>query len=335
MRNQNLLKAKVKKNDEFYTKYEDVEKELDCYSFKNQVIYCNCDDPRKSAFVRYFIHHIQEIKMLVATYYQPQTIFSQEPGYKLQVTAEDFKNVKTKEEVNQVINNHMVPLEGDGDFASHECLDLLDTADVVVTNPPFSLAVTYLQIMVAHQKKFLFIGNINIIKTEFIFQEFQKDHLRFGYHTVKEFFLPDGTIQKFGNINWFTNMEVQKKKQLVLTKYYHEQKYQKYYNFDAINVNRLKDIPIDYDGIMGVPITFLDYYNPKEFQLLGISIGKFKEKLGIQKIGKEWIKVYFAQGGRGHYTANMRNLVLLEEGVATAVYTRVLIQKRKIAENEN
>lgn len=329
MRNQNLLKAKVTKNDEFYTKYEDVEKELDCYSFKNQIVYCNCDDPRKSAFVRYFIHHIQEIKMLIATGYHKQTLFSQEAGYKLQVTAENFKHAKTEMEIQQVINKHIIPLEGDGDFASDECLSILDAADVVVTNPPFSLAATYLQTLVKHQKKFLFIGNKNMVKTEFVFREFQENRLRFGYHAVKEFVKPDGTVQKFGNITWFTNLEVRRGKNLVLTKKYHEKNYQKYRNFNAINVNRLKDIPLDYDGIMGVPITFLDYYNPEDFELLGISVGKYKEALGIRKIGEKWITAFFAQGGKGHYTANMRNLVLLENGVASAVYARILTRRRK------
>lgn len=329
MKNLNLLKAKATKNDEFYTRYEDVEKELNCYSFKDQIIYCNCDDPRKSSFVRYFIHHIQEIKMLIATCYHRQTVFSQEPGYILQITAEDFTHAETEAEFQQVIDRYMVPLEGDGDFTSEECLSILDAADVVVTNPPFSLAATYLQTLVKHQKKFLFIGNKNMVKTEFVFREFQENRLRFGYHAVKEFVKPDGTVQKFGNITWFTNLEVRRGKNLVLTKKYHEKNYQKYRNFNAINVNRLKDIPLDYDGIMGVPITFLDYYNPEDFELLGISVGKYKEALGIRKIGEEWITAFFAQGGKGHYTANMRNLVLLEGGVASAVYARILIRRRK------
>lgn len=329
MKNLNLLKAKATKNDEFYTRYEDVEKELNCYSFKDQIIYCNCDEPRKSSFVRYFIHHIQEIKMLIATCYHRQTVFSQEPGYKLQVTAEDFKNIKTEEDIRYVIESNIIPLEGDGDFASKECLSLLDMADVVITNPPFSVASTYLQTLMKYQKKFLFIGNRNMVKTDFVFREIQENRLRFGYHDVKEFMKPDGTVQKFGNVTWFTNLEVRRKKHLVLTKNYHEGNYQKYHNFNAININRLKDIPLDYDGIMGVPITFLDYYEPEDFELLGISVGQYKEALGIQKIGSKWITAYFAQGGKGHYTANMRNLVLLEEGVASAVYIRILIRRRR------
>lgn len=212
MRNQNLLKAKVAKNDEFYTKYEDVKKELNCYSFKNQIVYCNCDDPRKSSFVRYFIRHIHEIRMLIATCYHRQTVFSQEPGYKLQVTAEDFKNIKTEEDIRHVIESNIIPLEEDGDFASEECLSLLNMADIVVTNPPFSLAATYLQTLMKYQKKFLFIGNKNMVKTEFVFREFLENRLRFGYHAVKEFVKPDGTVQKFGNITWFTNLEVRREK---------------------------------------------------------------------------------------------------------------------------
>lgn len=162
------------------------------------------------------------------------------------------------------------PLEGNGDFRNKECLDLLDECDIVVTNPPFSLFREYVAMLMEHEKKFLIIGNKNAITYKEFFPLLKDDKVWIGCTNVKEFLQPDGSIKKFGNIGWFTNQDVAKRhEKLILWKQYTPEEYPKYDNYDAINVDKVNDIPEDYDGVMGVPITFMDKYNPDQFEIVG------------------------------------------------------------------
>lgn len=257
--NGNLNKAKKEKNDEFYTRYEDIEKELIHYKehFKGKVVYTNCDDPRVSNFFKYFFNNFNNfgLKKLIATHYN-----------------KDNEDTIYKYEVNNlndgVIKTH---LKGDGDFSSDECIDLLKEADIVVSNPPFSLFRKYIQTLVDYDKKFLIIGNNNAITYKDIFTLIKDNKLWLGNTNPKKFLQPDGELKGFGNIGWFTNLEIKKREEwLELTKKYegNEDSYPKYDNYDAINIDRVKDIPYDYDGHMGVPITFMNKYNPNQFNVV-------------------------------------------------------------------
>lgn len=258
MSNTNLHKAKKNKNDEFYTQYADIEKEMQYYinHFKDKIVYCNCDNPMISAFWKYF--HINFTKLglrkLVVTYYDVS-------AYVMEYIGGDDNNI---------VVSTKTPLNGNGDFGSSECLDILDSCDIVVTNPPFSLFREYVATLMQHEKQFLIIGNKNAITYKEFFPLLKDNKVWIGCTNVKEFLQPDGSIKKFGNIGWFTNLNVAKRNEkLILYKKYISEEYSKYDNYDAINVNKVSEIPMDYDGVMGVPITFLDKYNPEQFEILG------------------------------------------------------------------
>ena len=261
-KNSNLNKARVAKNDEFYTQLTDVAKELMHYKahFKDKIVLCNCDDPTWSAFWKYFHLNFAELglKKLISTHYDRE-----EATYKMEYTGGDDNNIEV---------GVKTPLEGNGDFRNKECLDLLDESDIVVTNPPFSLFREYVAVLMEHEKKFLIIGNKNAIVYKEFFPLLKDNEVWIGFTNVKEFLQPDGSIKKFGNIGWFTNLDVAKRhEKLILWKKYTPEEYPKYDNYDAINVDKVSEIPCDYDGVMGVPITFLDKYNPEQFEIVGIS----------------------------------------------------------------
>ena len=250
----NLNKAKKAKNDEFYTLYSDVEKELAHYQqhFKGKIVYCNCDNPEWSAFWRYF--HINfsamGLKKLIATY-------KGTPTYKMEYTG--GVGLRT-------------PLKDDGDFRSQECLDILKAADIVVTNPPFSLFREYVAQLMEYGKKFIIIGSKNAITYKEFFPLLKDNKVWIGYNSVNDFQQPDGSFKKFGNIGWFTNLGIKKRhEKIVLRKKYTPEEYPTYDNYEAINVNKTAEIPSDYDGVMGVPISFLDKYNPNQFEIVGWS----------------------------------------------------------------
>ena len=250
----NLNKAKKAKNDEFYTLYSDVAKELAHYQqhFKGKIVYCNCDNPEWSAFWRYF--HINfsamGLKKLVATY-------KGTPTYKMEYTG--GVGLRT-------------PLKDDGDFRSQECLDILKAADIVVTNPPFSLFREYVAQLMEYGKKFIIIGSKNAITYKDFFPLLKDNKVWIGYNNVNDFQQPDGSFKKFGNIGWFTNLGIKKRhEKIVLRKIYTPEEYPTYDNYEAINVNKTVEIPSDYDGVMGVPISFLDKYNPEQFEIVGWS----------------------------------------------------------------
>ena len=254
--NRNLHRAKKAKNDEFFTQFSDIENELSHYKehFKGKVVYCNCDDARQSNFVKYFQVNFDQLglKKLIATGYKKDS-----RGIKL-VYDSDHKDANVEE------------LEGNGDFRSKECVKLLDEADIVVTNPPFSIASLYMQQLIKHEKKFLIIGPLHLIKYKDTFPYFMKGLLWLGVNCVKSFTEPGGKTTKIGNVVWYTNLDVKKHyEKLVLTEKYDNAKYPKYDNYDAINVDKTVDIPKDYAGVMGVPISYLMHHNPEQFEIVG------------------------------------------------------------------
>jgi len=276
--NSNMSKAKNAKNDEFYTQLSDIEKELGHYKehFKGKSVFLNCDDPTESNFWRYFSMNFEFLGLtrLVATHYERD-----KPSYKLEITADVNGDGKTDN-----LDTVKTPLKQNGDFRSPECIELLKEADIVVTNPPFSLFREYLTLLMEHNKKFLIIGNMNAITYKETFKFIKDNQLWLGVMSPKEFMEPSGNIKKFGNIKWFTNLDTRKRhEELILWKTYkdNEADYPTYDNYDAINVDKVKDIPIDYDGAMGVPITFLDKFNPEQFELLGCNRGINQDKNGV------------------------------------------------------
>lgn len=333
MKNSNLHKAKDAKNDEFYTQLTDVTKELMHYKahFKDKIVLCNCDDPTWSAFWRYFHLNFAELglKKLISTHYDRE-----EATYKMEYTGGNDNNIEV---------GVKTPLEGNGDFRNQECLNLLDECDIVVTNPPFSLFREYVAVLMEHEKKFLIIGNMNAITYKEFFPLLKDDEVWIGCTNVKEFLQPDGSIKKFGNIGWFTNLDIEKRhEKLILWKKYTPEEYPKYDNYDAINVDKVSEIPCDYDGVMGVPITFLDSFSPDQFEILGLTTGR-KDFDEISYPIKHYENV-IQHNKDGSVTngskANTRATLLVDDAASTyytadnsdgklvIVYARILIRKK-------
>ena len=276
-KNSNLHAAKREQNNEFYTQLADIENELKHYTehFRGKVVYCNCDDPRVSNFFHFFSFNFERLglKKLISTCYKNRDmdLFSQHNVEKAMALIyegdKDGNKIPSKEEID------LIKLEGDGDFRSRECIEFLKQADIVVTNPPFSLFREYVGQLVKYNKKFLIIGSQNAITYKEIFPLIRENKIWLGNNQVKEFLQPDGTIKTFGNISWYTNLEHNKRhEKMILVKKYkdNEKEYPKYDNYDAIEVSKVANIPVDYDGYMGVPITFLDKYTPEQFELVGM-----------------------------------------------------------------
>lgn len=238
MANENLHKAKEAKNDEFYTQLNDVSEELRHYKehFKDKIIFCNCDDPTWSAFWRYFHLNFGHLglKKLISTHYDRE-----KPTYKMEYTGGNDNDIEA---------GVKTPLEGNGDFRNQECIDLLKEADIVVTNPPFSIArEDFIPQLFEYKKKFLIIGDLNWVTYKIIFPLLKNNEMWMGYSAVKEFLQPDGTIKKFGNKLWFTNLDIKKRhEKLILWKNYTSAEFPRYDNYDAINVDKVSNIPCDY-----------------------------------------------------------------------------------------
>ena len=283
MANTSLHTARKVKNDEFYTRLEDINEEMNHYEdkFRGKVVFCNCDDPKWSNFWKYFHLNfsVLGLKKLISTHYDKN-----EPTYKMEYTGGNDNDIEV---------GVKTPLEGNGDFRNKECLDLLDECDIVVTNPPFSLFRTYVATLMEHNKKFLIIGNKNAITYKEFFPLLKENKVWLGCTNVKEFLQPDGSIKKFGNIGWFTNLDVAKRhEKLILRKHYTPEEYPKYDNYDAINIDKVADIPCDYDGVMGVPITFLDKYNPEQFEIVAFRKGDDGKDLVFTR-ERERVQPYF------------------------------------------
>lgn len=268
MANANLSNAKRAKNDEFYTQLSDIENELKHYKnhFAGKVVYCNCDDARESNFFRFFQKKFNDygLKKLITTSYN-------ENGHGSVLVYEGDTNGNGKLDDNEV---KVSELKGNGDFRSEECIELLKESDIVVTNPPFSLFREFIATLVQYDKKFLVIGNKNAITYKEIFPLIKENKLWLGYYCPNEFRLPNGDTTKKVNglCRWFTNLDYSKRHEdLILYKKYTAEEFPKYDNYDAIEVSKTSDIPMDYDGIIGVPITFLDKFNPSQFEIVGIA----------------------------------------------------------------
>ena len=311
--NENLNKASLNKKDEFYTQLSDIEKELQHYKkhFKNKIVYCNCDDPRVSNFFNYFALNFEylELKKLITTCYKNQewNLFSQNASESaVYLEYEGDKNGNKIPDAEEIGINQ---LKGDGDFRSEESIELLKQADIVVTNPPFSLFREYIDQLYKYKKKFIIIGNINTYSYKEIFRLIKENKIWFG-RSIKsgdrEFRVPDNypltaansrvdelTGRKFvrvKGVRWFTNVKYDEMyPDLKLYKKYNKREFPRYDNYNAINVEVTKDIPFDYKGVMGVPITFLDKYNPNQFEILGMcaSAGYDKDIVGIPFEGKK------------------------------------------------
>lgn len=356
MAGKNFREAKVAKEDEFYTELSDIENELRHYKqhFKDKVVLCNCDDPRISNFFHYFSYNFEQLglKKLITTCYKSQErdLFSQnnsERAIWLEYTGDRNGNrVPDPEEIG--INY----LRGDGDFRSQECIELLKQADIVVTNPPFSLFREYVAQLMKYEKKFVIIGSQNAITYKEIFTYIKANQLwlgsslSFAKFRVPDYYEPratrfwvDETGQKWrsmGNICWFTNLDIAKRhEELILYKSYNSEEYPNYDNYNAINVNKVAEIPIDYYGVMGVPITFLDKYNPEQFEIvtLGIGEGNFTPTKKYQKfrdpITKEFISdkrdfLLYVRNPNGKYLTS-------EDYRVDKCYARILIRRKQQA----
>ena len=277
MANASLSNAKKQKNDEFYTQLSDIENELKHYKshFAGKVVYCNCDDARKSNFFRFFQKKFNDygLKKLITTSYN-------ENGHGSFLVYEGDTNGNGKLDDNEI---KVSDLQDNGDFRSEECIELLKEADIVVTNPPFSLFREFIATLVQYDKKFLVIGNNNAITYKEIFPLIKENKLWLGFSDNKtmEFVMPDSyekynyidkkgrKIGKVPAISWFTNLEHSKRNdEIILYKKYTSEEFPKYDNYDAIEVSRVCEIPKDYNGVMGVPITFLGKYNPSQFEIV-------------------------------------------------------------------
>ncbi|MGL4951170.1 MAG: adenine-specific methyltransferase EcoRI family protein [Mycoplasma sp.] len=255
-KNNNLKAARLNKNDEFYTQLLDIEKEMVFYKehFKNKIIYCNCDNQEQSNFFNFFKDNFNqlELKKLITTNFNPnQEVFK--------VEYENNNITKTK-------------LNGDGDFKSEECIEILNQSDIIITNPPFSLLRSYLKQLLTYQKKFLIIAPESILAYREVFLPFKEQQFWRGVNKVKNFVEPNNNIKTFGNICWYTNLHHnQPKRELNLTESYDSKKYPHYENYGAINVDKIKNIPKDYNDVIGVPLSFIDYHNPKQFEIVALS----------------------------------------------------------------
>ncbi|TAG87018.1 MAG: adenosine deaminase [Bacteroidetes bacterium] len=304
--NQTLHIAKNSKKDEFYTQLSDIERELIYYKehFKNKVVFCNCDDPRNSNFFKYFADNFENLelkKLLVACYKnQEKNLFIQQESENAVFL--EYTGNKNENKIYNINEIGIKYLKGNGDFRSQESIELLKQSDIVVTNPPFSLFREYVEQLIKYEKKFLIIGNINAITYKEIFKLIKENKAWLGINMgrgISGFIVPQyyelyGTevnIDNFGNkiispnnCLWLTNLDTFKRHEdIILTKTYcgNEKKYPKFDNYDAINVNKTKDIPIDYDGVMGVPITFLHKLNPEQFELIKFRKGNDDKDLSI------------------------------------------------------
>jgi hypothetical protein len=299
--NKNLHSAKSGKNDEFYTQLDDIEKELKHYRdhFKGKVVLCNCDDPRMSNFFKYFSLNFEflGLKKLIATCYKSQDrdLFSkfdsEKAIYQIYDGARDGERMPNADDIG------VFEFEGDGDFRSPECIELLKQADIVVTNPPFSLFREFVAQLDEYSKQFLIIGNMNAITYKEVFKLIKENKLWLGnsftggnayFSTphIKEFAegVYDETtgLVKFRNIKWFTNIDFKgRHDELILFKKYTSEKFPTYDNYDAINVDKTKDIPCDYAGAMGVPISFLEKFNPDQFEIIKFRKGDDDKDLVI------------------------------------------------------
>ena len=355
MANKNLNAAKEAKKDEFYTQLADIENELKHYRqhFRGKTILCNCDDPYESNFFKYFANNFNTfgLKKLIATCYNGSPVqgselmidfgdFSEEPkkiAYKVEIT--EVKDVNGDGRIDLADVRHLIQndknvlsiLKENGDFRSRECIELLKEADIVVTNPPFSLFREYVAQLMKYEKKFIIIGHQNAITYKEIFPLIKDNKMWLGYGfkgNAAHFVSPYEDIATAGNhrkgmirvsgVNWFTNLDQKKRhEELILYQTYSPEEYPQYDNYDAINVNVTKNIPIDYEGVMGVPITFLDKYNPDQFEIVWQASGNTRASAPFEILKRLGYTPHPEDRGGCGVVKGKR------------VYSRILIRKKK------
>lgn len=337
--NSNLAAAKNAKNDEFYTRLTDIEKEMRYYRkhFKGKTVLCNCDDPFESNFFKYFVLNFNRLglKKLITTCYATSPIMGSQLKYHMDNTGQmcfsfdeelvadynakrPYKAVVTTvhdttgdggvdmfdvAELFKSGDNQLTMLEGNGDFRSQECLDLLDEADVVVTNPPFSIFREYVAVLLEHNKSFVIIGHMNALKYKEMFPLLKENKIWLGNKSlsggmdmivpkrifdptkVKKYYLDEDRnyIVNIMGVCWYTNLDIKKRhEEMILVKRYDEDLYPSYINFDGIDISSVVNIPCDYAGNMGVPITFMEHFNPEQFELIGTSTGELGRSIGVK-----------------------------------------------------
>jgi len=396
MANKNLTKAKKAKNDEFYTQYSDIQKEVEAYleydaeTFKGKVVYSNCDDPFESNFFRYFVLNFNKLglKQLITTSYKPSPVANTQISLfgtdktlpkskgRPKITANKFvinevgdlngdgefnlKDVALQLKTNK--NNDWTPLEGDGDFRSDECVELLKQSDIVVTNPPFSLFREYITQLSEHNKQFLIIGNLNAITYKEVFPLLKSNKVWLGNNArvnggAMFYEIPEAVVNldqvreiktneqgkkiyitRVQGVRWFTNLDHGRLHQPIplmseadVIKFSTNKPFVAYDNYDAIEVSLVKNIPKDYDGVMGVPISFFDKHSPKQFTILGTSDNgivdsKYKKTPGLTK---KFVDDYYKAGGTGAYKEGNPTAGFYDDGIAKMVYKRIFIKNKK------
>lgn len=404
MPNNNLTNAKKAKNDEFYTQYSDIQKEIEAYLeynpnvFRGKVVYCNCDDPFESNFFRYFVLNFNKLglKQLITTSYKPSPVANTQLGLfgddktltkskgRPKINANKFiinevgdmdgdgefnlKDVAKQLKANK--HNEWTPLEGEGDFRSDECINLLKKSDILITNPPFSLFREYVKQLFDYNKKFVIIGNMNAITYKEIFPLIKANRLWLGATgngSDMVFAVPNGAeiaegdrqkaarlgyvgdYTRLGNSCWFTNLDHGRRHKPLplmtkadIIKYSTKKSFEKYDNYNAIEVSFVKNIPADYDGIMGVPISFLDKYNPDQFEILGATQrGCHDEVPDTKKYDEYWEvrqngKKTGSSGGKTNENANLvgndgkKNYFINKEGrIIQSAYQRIFVRHKK------
>ena len=334
--NRDLNKAAINKNDEFYTQLSDIEKELKYYKqyFKDKTIFLNCDDPEYSNFWKYFHlnFYVFGLKKLIATHYEET-----KQSYKMEIVRNG--NGEGQLSLPDYIKT---PLKQNGDFRSEECIEILKEADIVITNPPFSLFREYISQLFEYKKKFIIIGNIHAVKYKEIFPYIKENKVWLGksiHSGDREFAVPDSyplnaagyRIDKEGKkyirvkgIRWFTNLEYEKRHEdLTLYKEYIPEDYPKYVNFNAIDVSKTSEIPYNYYDFMGVPISFIDSYNPDQFEIIGLGSGYLGQSIGITGILPEHKKQM-----KGHSAAGDL-YYLLPDGKPKVPFSRIIIRRKQ------
>ncbi|MBE1446159.1 adenine-specific methyltransferase EcoRI family protein [Paenibacillus sp. OAS669] len=366
MPNKKLSKAKTAKKDEFYTRYEDIQAELNNYEehFKGKTVMCNCDDPYESNFSKFFLKNFNYLglKRLICTSYSGSPVIGKQltlfddleelvttkNGYVMDITEVPMENGRgvSDNDIDRLLKSKkkgVKKLKGSGDFRSEECVEYLKQSDIVVTNPPFSQFKEYVAQLMEYNKKFVIIGNQNAVTYKEIFPLFKDNKLWIGKGfkgNVAFFESPyqdyavssqhkDGLIRVSG-VMWFTNLDLNKRHEnLILYRRYNPDDYPKYVNFDGIDVNLTSEIPCDYEGVMGVPKTFMDKYNPDQFEIIGYEREDEITKAGIRNIPEDFLETYRKQGGTGHYTKGMKNLCYYDNtGKAKIAFARILIRNK-------
>ena len=371
--NRNLNSAKTARKDEFYTQLTDIEKEMRFYRkhFKDKTVLCNCDDPFESNFFKYFVLNFNRLglKKLIATCYATSPVMGSQLQYRVgkdgqmsfsfgddpvadENTKHPYKAIVTKvydktgdggvdmldvAELFKAGENELAELKGDGDFRSEECLELLYEADIVVTNPPFSLFREYVSALIDNNKQFIIIGNVNAIAYKEIFPLLKDDKMWIGasiHSGDRAFYVPDDYPMKASGcgidedgrrfirvkgVRWYTNLDMKlRHDELILVKKYNPEEYPKYENYDAIEVSKTADIPCDYDGVMGVPITFMDKYCPDQFRIIGLGITDLGKSIGVGDYDRKY-KTPASRDGTLYY---------VKDGKGVVPYARVLIQNK-------